>query len=99
MQSTQLIGQLIDQSKSQSVNQLMFSTAKCDFQELLRLDLAAAEDALRHFQSCVRTTLLLCNGYECQEKVQSTTIFTATIAVAEMVILFRLILGSAMQYS
>ena len=38
-------------------------------QELLHLDAVLAESALRHFQSCVRTTLLLCNGYECQEKV------------------------------
>ena len=38
-------------------------------QELLRVDVVAAQSALRHFQSCVRTTLLLCNGYECQEKV------------------------------
>ena len=41
-------------------------------QELLHLDAVLAESALRHFQSCVRTTLLLCNGYECQEKVPHT---------------------------
>lgn len=41
-------------------------------QELLHLDAVLAESALRHFQSCVRTTLLLCNGYECQEKVSHT---------------------------
>lgn len=38
-------------------------------QELLQQNVDAAESALRHFQSCVRTTLLLSNGYECQEKV------------------------------
>jgi hypothetical protein len=35
----------------------------------MQQDVHAAESALRHFQSCVRTTLLLSNGYECQEKV------------------------------
>ncbi len=46
---------------------------RCAFlQELLHLDAVLAESALRHFQSCVRTTLLLCNGYECQEKVSHT---------------------------
>ena len=40
-----------------------------DLQELLQRDPAAARSALRHFQSCVRTTLLLSHGYECQEKV------------------------------
>lgn len=38
-------------------------------QELVQLDPRAAEVALHHFQSCVRTTLLVSNGYECQEKV------------------------------
>ena len=47
-------------------------------QELLHIDLAAAEEALRQFQSCVRTTLLLCHGYECQEKVSSSS-FTAVL--------------------
>lgn len=41
-------------------------------QELLHLDAVLAESALVHFQSCVRTTLLLCDGYECQEKVSHT---------------------------
>ena len=45
-------------------------------QELLHLDAVLAENALRHFQSCVRTTLLLCNGYECQEKVSRTVFFS-----------------------
>ncbi len=35
----------------------------------MQQDVHAAESGLRHFQSCVRTTLLLSNGYECQEKV------------------------------
>ena len=35
----------------------------------MQQDVHAADSALRHFQSCVRTTLLLSNGYECQEKV------------------------------
>ncbi len=35
----------------------------------MQQDVHAAESALRHFQSCVRTTLLLSDGYECQEKV------------------------------
>ena len=38
-------------------------------QELVQVDAAAAEVALHHFQSCIRTTLLICSGYECQEKV------------------------------
>ncbi len=37
----------------------------------MQQDVHAAESALRHFQSCVRTTLLLSNGYECQEKVHT----------------------------
>ena len=41
-------------------------------QELLQEDAHAADAALRHFQSCVRTTLLLSNGYECQEKVEAS---------------------------
>ncbi|DBA68431.1 TPA: hypothetical protein ACH3X2_013731 [Trebouxia sp. C0005] len=39
------------------------------YKELMQQDVHAADSALRHFQSCVRTTLLLSNGYECQEKV------------------------------
>ena len=31
--------------------------------------MAVARTALLQFQSCVRTTLLLSDGYECQEKV------------------------------
>lgn len=38
-------------------------------QALFALDAASAQEAMLHFQSCVRTTLLLCDGYECQEKV------------------------------
>ena len=38
-------------------------------QELLHESVVAADSALRRFQSCVRTTLLLSNGYERQEKV------------------------------
>ena len=38
-------------------------------QELVQIDAPAAEVALHHFQSCVRTLLLVSNGYECQEKV------------------------------
>lgn len=39
-------------------------------QELSQLDAPVAEMALQHFRSCVRTTLLISHGYECQEKVQ-----------------------------
>ncbi len=39
-------------------------------QALFALDAASAQEAMLQFQSCVRTTLLLCDGYECQEKVQ-----------------------------
>ena len=38
-------------------------------QELLQQAMPAAQAALLQFQSCVRTTLLLSHGYECQEKV------------------------------
>lgn len=38
-------------------------------QALFALDAASAQEAMLQFQSCVRTTLLLCDGYECQEKV------------------------------
>ena len=38
-------------------------------QELAQQDVAVAKTALLQFQSCVRTTLLLSDGYECQEKV------------------------------
>ena len=38
-------------------------------QDLVQQNVQAAESALRQFQSCVRTTLLLSSGYECQEKV------------------------------
>lgn len=38
-------------------------------QGLFALDAATAKAAMLQFQSCVRTTLLLCDGYECQEKV------------------------------
>ena len=38
-------------------------------QGLFALDAASAKTAMLQFQSCVRTTLLLCDGYECQEKV------------------------------
>ena len=40
-------------------------------QGLFALDALSAQEAMLQFQSCVRTTLLLCDGYECQEKVQS----------------------------
>ncbi len=39
-------------------------------QALFALDAASAQEAMLQFQSCVRTTLLLCDGYECQEKVR-----------------------------
>ncbi|DBA93395.1 TPA: hypothetical protein ACH3X2_003664 [Trebouxia sp. C0005] len=39
-----------------------------DYKALFALDAASAQEAMLHFQSCVRTTLLLCDGYECQEK-------------------------------
>ena len=39
-------------------------------QALFALDAASAQEAMLQFQACVRTTLLLCDGYECQEKVR-----------------------------
>ncbi|DBA91536.1 TPA: hypothetical protein ACH3X1_003159 [Trebouxia sp. C0004] len=39
-----------------------------DYKALFALNAASAQEAMLQFQSCVRTTLLLCNGYECQEK-------------------------------
>lgn len=41
----------------------------CSMQELLQQSAVPAQAALLQFQSCVRTTLLLSHGYECQEKV------------------------------
>ncbi len=38
------------------------------FQEVSRIDKQQALIALGRFKSCVRTSLLLCGGYECQEK-------------------------------
>lgn len=37
-------------------------------QEVVRLDKQQGLIALGRFKSCVRTSLLLCGGYECQEK-------------------------------
>ena len=37
-------------------------------QEVASIDQQLAVIALGRFKSCVRTTLLLCDGYECQEK-------------------------------
>ena len=37
-------------------------------QEVVRIDKQQALIALGRFKSCVRTSLLLCGGYECQEK-------------------------------
>ena len=37
-------------------------------QEVLRIDKQQGLIALGRFKSCVRTSLLLCGGYECQEK-------------------------------
>jgi len=37
-------------------------------QEVSRIDKQQALIALGRFKSCVRTSLLLCGGYECQEK-------------------------------
>lgn len=36
--------------------------------ELAGNDLERADEAMQLYQACVRTTLLLCDGYECQEK-------------------------------
>lgn len=36
-------------------------------QEAASIDKQLASVALTQFKSCVRTTLLLCDGYECQE--------------------------------
>ncbi|KAA6421082.1 MAG: serine threonine kinase [Trebouxia sp. A1-2] len=55
-------------SSAQGATVAMVFCAPAQYKELLHLDAVLAESALRHFQSCVRTTLLLCNGYECQEK-------------------------------
>jgi hypothetical protein len=37
-------------------------------QEIASVDKQQALIALGRFKSCVRTSLLLCDGYECQEK-------------------------------
>lgn len=37
-------------------------------QEVLQLDEQVGLIALGRFKSCVRTTLLLCKGYECQDR-------------------------------
>ena len=37
-------------------------------QEVVRIDKQQGLIALGRFKSCVRTSLLLCGGYECQEK-------------------------------
>ena len=42
-------------------------------QALFALDARSAQEAMLQFQSCVRTTLLLADGYECQEKVRCMT--------------------------
>ncbi|DBA84440.1 TPA: hypothetical protein ACH3X1_006072 [Trebouxia sp. C0004] len=55
-------------SSAEGATVTMVFCAPAQYKELLHLDALLAESALRHFQSCVRTTLLLCNGYECQEK-------------------------------
>ena len=41
----------------------------CAVQDLLQQSMPVAQTALLQFTSCVRTTLLLSHGYECQEKV------------------------------
>ena len=40
----------------------------CLLQEWLQIDKQVAMIALDRFESCVRSTLLLCEGYECCEK-------------------------------
>ena len=40
-------------------------------QEVMQLDEQVGLIALGRFKSCVRTTLLLCQGYECQESFRS----------------------------
>ena len=61
-----------------TLDALSWVTTFVFLQELLHLNVAAAESALRHFQSCVRTTLLLCNGYECQEKVSHVLTYSSS---------------------
>jgi len=46
----------------------------CLLQEWLQIDKQVAMIALGRYESCVRSTLLLCEGYECCEK---DGIFTA----------------------
>lgn len=46
-------------------------------QELVALNANTAKAAILQFQSCVRTTLLLCDGYECQEKVSKHCLLPA----------------------
>ncbi len=56
--------------KLYSYSMLQFNSILLCLQALFALDAASAQEAMLQFQSCVRTTLLLCDGYECQEKVQ-----------------------------
>ena len=42
--------------------------ANCQLQEVASIDKQLALIALGRFKSCLRTTLLLFDGYECQEK-------------------------------
>ena len=47
----------------------------CLLQEWLQIDKQVAMIALGRFESCVRSTLLLCEGYECCEKDGMFTAF------------------------
>ena len=62
-------------------------------QEAATIDRQLASVALGQFKSCVRTTLLLCDGYECQETEGAFLIaFSSPRAALEWALVLQLAL-------